>query len=402
MIVLNLYVMMRLICAKSVQQSQFFKLLRHEHVIFSPNFKKMKKYWITFLGTLMFSVGTMTYFRSIKESDQTENIALDSLIHDLETQQLILPDGKILISAKKSHKLWKIYTKISIDSVSLPGIPDKFRQALEHQEKFIKNAETRDIGGLNIAPKHLNQVLNIFRRAKSNKDLANLLDAYQLKGDDNEGNVLFTGYYSPIIPARRNADIVFKYPVYLAKTANSDDDMSLAYVRDRQDIRSMQVEGVAYLQFPNGERRVVAYDGDSKRVETNDNEVGEPQKILVSYTSVFTQRDKNKAMGVAKVPLSNDFTIAVDDDYIPLGSVLLAEVPILDNIGNLVRTEMRFVVAQDRGGKIKGPGHIDLYMGEGDGAKARIKNMHTYGRIWLLLPKRDDTEKPAKLLAQKL
>ena len=41
-------------------------------------------------------------------------------------------------------------------------------------------------------------------------------------------------------------------------------------------------------------------------------------------------------------------------------------------------------------------------MGEGDGAKARIKNMHTYGRIWLLLPKRDDTEKPAKLLAQKL
>ena len=165
--------MMRLICAKSVQQSQFFKLLRHEHVIFSPNFKKMKKYWITFLGTLMFSVGTMTYFRSIKESDQTENIALDSLIHDLETQQLILPDGKILISAKKSHKLWKIYTKISIDSVSLPGIPDKFRQALEHQEKFIKNAETRDIGGLNIAPKHLNQVLNVFRRAKSSKDLAN-------------------------------------------------------------------------------------------------------------------------------------------------------------------------------------------------------------------------------------
>ena len=362
----------------------------------------MKKYWITFFSTLLFSVATIAYFRSIKESYQTENIALDSLIHDLDTQLPLASDGKILISNKKSHKLWKIYTKTNIDSLTLPGIPDKFRQALEHQEKFIKNADTRDIGGLDIAPKHLNQVLNVFRRAKSKKDIANLLDAYQLRGDDNEGNVLFTGYYSPIIPARRKADAVFKYPVYLAKTANNEDDMSLAYVRDRRDIRSMQVEGVAYLQFPDGERRVVAYDGDSKRIETNQNEEGEPEKMLVSYTSIFTQRDKNKAMGVAKVPLSNNFTIAVDDDYIPLGSVLLAEVPILDDNGNLVRTEMRFVVAQDRGGKIKGTGHIDLYMGEGDEARARIKNMHKYGRIWLLLPKRTEAEKQTKLLAQKL
>lgn len=362
----------------------------------------MKKYWITFLSTLIFSVGTMTYFRSLKESDQSENIALDSLIQDLNTQQPLGSNGKTLVSTKKSGKLWKVFTKINIDLLSLPGIPDKFRQALEHQERFIKNADTRDIGGLDITPKHLNQVLNVFRRAKSKKDIANLLDAYQLRGDDNDGNVLFTGYYSPIIPARRKADAVFKYPVYLAKTANSDDNMSLAYVRDRRDIRSMQVEGVAYLQFLDGERRVVAYDGDSKRVETNQNEEGEPQKILVSYTSVFTQREKTKAMGVAKVPLSTDFTIAVDDDYIPLGSVLLAEVPILDDEGNLVRTEMRFVVAQDRGGKIKGTGHIDLYMGEGDAAKARIKNMHKYGRIWLLLPKRSEKDKPAKLLAQNL
>ncbi len=361
----------------------------------------MKKYWITFLSTLIFSVGTMAYFRSLKESNQIENIALDSLIHDIDTQQTLTLTGKTLVVSKKSSKLWKVFTKIDIDLLPLPEIPDRFRQALEHQEKFIRNADTRAINGLDISPKHLNQVLNVFRRAKSNKDVATLLDAYQLKGEDNEGNVLFTGYYSPIIPARRKADAVFKYPVYLAKTANSDDNMSLAYVRDRQDIRSMQVEGVAYLQFPDGDRRVVAYDGDSKRVET-DTEEDDVKKVLVSYTSVFTQRDKAKAMGVAKVPLSTDFTIAVDDDYIPLGSVLLAEVPILDESGNLVRTEMRFVVAQDRGGKIKGPGHIDLYMGEGDKAKARIKNMHKYGRIWLLLPKRTEKEKSAKLLAQNL
>jgi membrane-bound lytic murein transglycosylase len=156
----------------------------------------------------------------------------------------------------------------------------------------------------------------------------------------------------------------------------------------------MQLEGVAYLQFPDGERRVVAYDGDSRKIESNDDESG--------YTSVFTQRDKNRAMGVAKVPLTTDFTVAVDANYIPLGSVLLAEIPILDGNGNLVRSEMRFVVAQDKGSKIKGISHVDLYMGEGDGAKNRIKDMNKYGRMWLLLPKTSEKDKPSKSLAQKM
>ena len=107
-------------------------------------------------------------------------------------------------------------------------------------------------------------------------------------------------------------------------------------------------------------------------------------------------------MGVSKVPLTSDFTIAVDDNYIPLGSVLLAEIPILSANGSLIRTEMRFVVAQDRGSKIKGVSHVDLYMGEGDDAKERIKNMHKYGHIWLLLPKNAEPAARNKALAQKL
>ena len=371
----------------------------------------MKKYWITFLSTALFSLATVTYFRSLKESGENEDIALDSLINSLETypNSAILASknrtsgDKILVSSKKSNKLWHIFTKINIDTLRLPSIQDKFRQALEYQETFIKGAETRDIGGLDIAPRQLTQVLNTFRRAKSKNDIANNLDAYQLRGDDNEGSVLFTGYYSPIIPARRKSDVVFKYPVYLSQNSKSDDGLTLAYVRDRQDIRSMQLEGVAYLQFPDGERRVVAYDGDSRKIDTHDEDSDEsPKKLLSSYTSVFTQREKNRAMGVAKVPLTTDFTIAVDDNYIPLGSVLLAEIPIMDGDGNLLRTEMRFVVAQDRGSKIKGTSHIDLYMGEGDDAKERIKNMHRYGHLWLLLPKNAKQEERNKALAQKL
>ncbi len=362
----------------------------------------MKKYWITFVSTVLFSIGSIAYFRSLKESGTIEEIALDSLIHSIETlpnsivraEKKVENEPKKVLTSAKSTKLWHIFTKVNIDALKLPSINDRFRQALEYQETFIKNAETRDIGGLDIVPKQLTQVLNAFRKAKSKNDIANHLDAYQIRGNDNEGSVLFTGYYSPIIPARRKADAVFKYPVYLAQSAQNDNGMTLAYVRDRQDIRSMQLEGVAYLQFPDGERRVVAYDGDSRKIETNDDESG--------YTSVFTQREKNRAMGVAKVPLTTDFTVAVDANYIPLGSVLLAEIPILDGNGNLVRSEMRFVVAQDKGSKIKGISHVDLYMGEGDNAKNRIKDMNQYGRMWLLLPKRSEKDKPSKALAQKM
>ena len=183
--------------------------------------------------------------------------------------------------------------------------------------------------------------------------------------------------------------------------------MTLAYVRDRHDIRSMCVEGVAYLQFPVGDRRLVAFDGEYKKVEQEATAEGEdlsltdnaePKKMLTSYTSVMnTTYEKSKPIGAAKIPLTRDFTVAVDEDFIPLGAVLLAEVPILDDNGNLLRTELRFVLAQDTGGKIQGTGHIDLYMGEGDAAKKRALFMSKYGRVWLLLPK----EKP-KVLAQNI
>ena len=170
----------------------------------------------------------------------------------------------------------------------------------------------------------------------------------------------------------------------------------------RAIIRGPAIHAAPLPQFPDGEKRLVAFDGDYRKVyEEVDNELGnesEPKKVLARYTSVMsTKYEKSKPMGAAKIPLTSDVTVAVDNDYIPLGAVLLAEVPILDEQGNLIRMDLRFVLAQDTGSKIQGTGHVDLYMGEGDGAKNRIKNMNKYGRVWLLLPK-----EKTKILAQNL
>ena len=361
----------------------------------------MRNYWIAFLTTLTIAVTTVMITRSKKGSDrQQTDIALDSLI----------PDYTVLTSSivpvqKKKRALNNIYTKVAIDSLKLPSINAKFLTALDNQVALLKKADDKKIGDLEVEADKMAQVVDIFRKAKSPKELAAALDAYQIKGDDQKGNVRFTGYYSPVVSARRKADAVYKYPVYLTKTSK-DDEMTLAYVRDRQDVRSMCVEGVAYLQFPDGEKRLVSFNGDYRKVDEEvdtdtdhdltNNDGG--KKILTHYTSVMsTKYEKSRPMGAAKIPLTSDVTVAVDQDFIPLGAVLLAEIPILDEQGNIIRMDLRFVLAQDTGSKIQGTGHVDLYMGEGDSAKNRTKNMNKYGRVWLLLPK-----EKTKVLAQNL
>lgn len=370
----------------------------------------MKKYWIAFFSSLSLLCTAFVYRQSIKEAErqQTTTLALSSLIPNSEN----LVTVAVKKSSTKARKLNRLYTKVSIDSLKLPSINDKFLKALEYQTVFLRNAQDDKFDNLNVEIDQLEDVIDIFRKAKSTDDLSKALDAYQICGMNEEGDVKMTGYYSPVVAARHSPDAVYKFPIYLAdsddnstiineKKKKDKDKMKVAYVRDRHDIYSMRLEGTAYLQFPDGDRQLVAFEKDYSVVE-NDSEDHDlsstdenPKKVLTNYT-VFTQKDKMRPVGAAKVPLTNDYTIAVDKAYIPLGSVLLAEIPILDDKGNQIRTEFRFVLAQDTGGAINGSGHIDLYMGEGETGKKRINFMNKTGKLWLLLPK--ETEK--KLVAQ--
>lgn len=339
------------------------------------------------------------YNRSKKEADRQNLVALDSFIRDSELVKLT-KDGK----DKKPRVLRKLYTKDLIDTMKLPSIESKFIKALENQLVFLRHQDEETYGNLKIDADQLEDVIDIFRNAKSHKQLSSVLDAYQLCGD-GKGNILFTGYYSPIIPASKKRDDTYDYPIYIAPSLENsnnkksdNDNLKVVFVRNNDDVKTMRTEGLAYLKFSSDERILVSFDGDFHSVESENSDENKPKKILTTYT-VFTERDKHKPVGAAKVPLTTDLTIAVDNNYIPLGSVLLAQVPILDEAGNLIRQEYRFVLAQDTGGKIKGASHIDLYMGEGQTGKDRIQYMNKYGKLWLLLPKEKEEK---KVLAQNL
>lgn len=311
---------------------------------------------------------------------------------------------------KKPKVLRKLYTKDVIDALKFTPIEPKFLKAMENQKVFLRKFEDKTYGDLKIEADKLEEVLDIFRFAKSGEQLMETLDAYQICGD-GKGNVKYTGYYSPVISASRKRDDAYNQPIYLSSSTVSSKEnnkkggnLKIAYVRSSEDIRSMRMEGLAYLKFSNDDRILVSFDGDFHSIESDIEEIShdltddKPKKVLTTYT-VFTQKEKPKPVGAAKVPLTTDLTIAVDERYIPLGSILLAQVPILDENGNLLRQEYRFVLAQDTGSKIKGTSHVDLYMGEGQKGKDRIHYMNKFGKLWLLLPKEKES---TKLVAQNL
>ncbi len=352
---------------------------------------KNVKIAITLLCTFcLIALGGYSYTRHLSETSLTN---LDSLLSDENSiAENVNREGK---SLKPQRLMKKVYTKTELDSLALPNLDTRFLRALENQTTLIRQMNsTRPKGELSIEADHLQQVIDIFRATKGQSvdSLRKQLEAYQICGDDQKGNVRFTGYYSPIIAARHSRTKGFTSPVYL-KTKNRDGSLEVVYIKDHADVQHMRIEGASYLQFPDGNRQLVSFNGDYERFtqdDDNDNDhtnVAPTKKVLAKYSAVFSKRDRDRAVGAGTTPLTADYTIAVDRNYIPLGAVLLAEVPILDAKGNLVRHEYRFLLAQDTGSAIRGTGHVDLYMGEGDHAEAKAQIMHQYGRIFLLLPK---------------
>jgi membrane-bound lytic murein transglycosylase A len=88
-------------------------------------------------------------------------------------------------------------------------------------------------------------------------------------------------------------------------------------------------------------------------------------------------------VGALGVPLTAEYSIAVDRRFVPLGApVFLATTyPLSEE-----RLE-RLMAAQDTGGAIRGVARADFYWGTGSEAGARAGRMRQPGRMWLLWPR---------------
>ncbi|WP_127960109.1 murein transglycosylase A [Serratia microhaemolytica] len=254
------------------------------------------------------------------------------------------------------------------------------------------------------------------------------LMAYQMAGADQYGNVHFTGYYTPVVQARRVAQGEFRYPLYakpaaeLALPQRADiyagalgQQHIIAYSNSLMDNFIMEVQGSGYVNFGDDEPLVLfAYAGKNGhpyrsigRILVERGEVAaqqislqairqwadgqteqEVRKLLEQNPSFvfFQPQDFAPVRGASSVPLVAQTAVAADRLLIPPGTTLLAEVPLIDNQGKFTgKYQLRLMVALDIGGAIKGH-HFDIYQGIGEEAGHVAGYYNHYGRVWVLQP----------------
>lgn len=319
-----------------------------------------------------------------------------------------------------------------LNSFPLPQMDEAFKEGLLNQLKILRHAKINNIfiDDHEINQQHIKKVLNHLMEIK-NEEQVSLPDftAFQLQGEDNKGNVHFTGYFTPILEVRKEQDSIFKHPIYrypvnwkgrlpsrkdiVEEEVLKGRDLEIAYAKDQFSIYTMQVQGSGIVEFEDGEQKLLAFAGGNqhayksigrymidegymsaksvsleriqKYFDENPENVNEILNENQSY--VFFSPQDSKPIGAGNTPLTPLYSIAVDRRHIPLGAVLLANIPIINEENEISHYEWRFVLAQDVGAAIKGPGHVDLYMGIGKEARRQASFLHHYGELWMILPK---------------
>ncbi|PJE87479.1 murein transglycosylase A [Yersinia mollaretii] len=255
------------------------------------------------------------------------------------------------------------------------------------------------------------------------------LNAYQMVGVDNFGNVQFTGYYTPVLQARYTPQGEFRYPLYrmpakgkkgrlpdrasIYAGALDSRNLIIAYTNSLVDNFMMEVQGSGYVDYGDGRPLTFfGYAGKNGHAYRSIGKVlidrGEVAKADMSMQAIrhwaethseaevrelleqnpsfvfFKPEMYAPVKGASAVPLIAKASVASDRSLIPPGTTLLAEVPLLDNQGKFTgQYQMRLMVALDVGGAIKGQ-HFDIYQGIGHEAGQAAGFYNHYGRVWVL------------------
>lgn len=332
-----------------------------------------------------------------------------------------------------------VYAKQALPAAQTPLRLDKARlsQALKQQIAVLRLNPTKSWRSEQLSLNH-RQLMALSEKVLHQsepmtiQDLSQFAEPYLIQGEDGCGNTHFTAYYSPVLQVKARPDDVYKYPLYRKPVswpqgkaltrAQIDQDkalaglgLELAYSDSLLDNFFLQVQGsglAEYLDTP--ERVTLQYGGqngltyssvgrylvDHGYIAAEDISLKairaffdqHPDKLepflYTNQSYVFFDKKKQGPRGSLHTEVVPRISIAVDPTFIPLGAVLLAEIPQLDDQGNFKGHQLTLLVAQDTGGAIKGTGHVDMYMGAGKKAQDMASNMHHYGRLWLLIPRK--------------
>lgn len=282
--------------------------------------------------------------------------------------------------------------------------------------------------------------------------LARELDArFELAPSSADGesiDVLFTGYYQPVIAGSLTPSDEYRYPIYAkppdltaaaVKIADSDGagrqglyfsrreideggalrgrGLEIAWVKDPVDIFFLQIQGSGIISLPDGGRLSVGYAGQNGRpyrsigrLLIDDGKIAKEEMSMQRLRSYLADHPQEQndifaynesyvffrvldggPLGSLEVPLTAGRSIATDSRLFPKGAlaVIQTAIPIIGPAGELAgwRPVTRWVLNQDTGGAIRGRQRADIYFGSGDQAGALAGYMNRPGRMFFLLLK---------------
>jgi membrane-bound lytic murein transglycosylase A len=272
-------------------------------------------------------------------------------------------------------------------------------------------------------------------------------DVYQTVGWDNQGTVLFTGYYAPIFkgslepgpefthPLHRRPEWLLSSPEGVPFGMRSEDGRiidsphrtelegsgmleghELVWLPNRLDAYICQVNGSARIELPDGRVIHVGYAGKTEHPYTGLGEsmlreglIPEEGLSLKAIQAYYEREphvvnrliDRNASYvfftdydgagwpaGSLGVPVTTRASIATDKSVYPPGAVALVDTRAFQSDGSRQRF-VRLVCDQDTGGAIVAPGRCDLFMGIGPQARVLAGGQYSEGTMYYIFRKPD-------------
>ena len=277
-------------------------------------------------------------------------------------------------------------------------------------------------------------------------------------GNNGSGNVLFTGYYEPVLKGSLTQSDEFRFPVYAWPDDLAVIDLSLfspkfsdkkiigrcfknkvvpyyerreiehqdclegkaepiAWVKDRVDLFFLQIQGSGKIYLNNGKTINVHYHTSNGRpyrsigkyliekgkipksemsmqkirayLRDNPEELETVLHYNPSY--VFFKIEKDGPLGCLNVKLTPGRSIALDRKIFPKAALAFIETkkPLIDGTGKIHvwKDCNRFILNQDTGGAILGPGRADIFFGNGIYAEIAAGHMQHPGKLYFLILK---------------
>jgi len=295
-----------------------------------------------------------------------------------------------------------------------------------------------------------------------NQTIRERFAVYQAAGNDADHQVLFTGYYEPILDGSRTRTPQYTVPIYgrpddlmeidlspfaqdlkgrriIAKQAGRTivpyPDRSqirqtdgfdrlarpLAWLRDEVDLFNLMIQGSGKVQLPDGSLLEIQFDVsngrpfrsigrlliDEGKISRNRMSMQAIRDYLKQHPEevdpvlnhnpryIFFHQIPQGPMGALAVPLTPRRSIAVDRSIFPSAALAFISLPLprVNEQGKITgwTPDAGFVLAQDTGSAIKGPGRVDLFWGHGLKAEVAAGHLKNNGQLYFLVLKSNNS-----------